>query len=221
VGQAEPVTSRALLTDFGGVCLLTPFELHRHTERHYGLPEGTLSWMGPLDPSTDPHWQRLLAGELTERGYWKIRSAEVGEMIGVADLDTKTLFDPVYDLDESVILRPEMVALVHDVRAAGRPLAILTNDMADFQTAEWIENLTFLRSFDAIVDGSHTKVLKPDLRAYGFGCEALGTRPEDTVFVDDQPANHCAALEAGLVSVFFDVTNPVASVAAVRAALEL
>ncbi len=211
--------AKSLLLDFGGVCLLTPFELHRHTEKAYGLEPGTLNWYGPLDPDSDPMWKLWQAGAMTEREYWARRAAEIGAMVGRPGIDVKTLFDPVYDLPEDVVLRPEMVRLADEARRRGVKVGLLTNDLHDFQTAEWIARMTFLARLNVIVDGSHTKILKPDLRAYELGVQAMNSAAGQIVFVDDQRRNVDAANTAGLLGVWFSPADPVGSVARVRVAL--
>src|SRR6185503_15615756 len=37
---------------------------------------------GPLGPEPDPLWAAMLRGEITERGYWRARSDEVGAALG-------------------------------------------------------------------------------------------------------------------------------------------
>jgi putative hydrolase of the HAD superfamily len=53
VGNATP---RALLLDFGSVISVSAFERHRQTERQLNLSSCSLTWLGPLDPGTDPLW---------------------------------------------------------------------------------------------------------------------------------------------------------------------
>jgi hypothetical protein len=57
----------ALVLDFGGVISRTVFETHRENERALGLAPGTLRWMGPFDPDSDPLWRSMQAGEVSER----------------------------------------------------------------------------------------------------------------------------------------------------------
>ncbi|MEL6190283.1 MAG: HAD family phosphatase, partial [Myxococcota bacterium] len=116
-----------LLLDFGGVCLLNPVELHRSLERRMGLPEGTFNWMGPIDPSTDPLWQRLLAKEVTEREYWHQRAKDVGEAAGKGpDWTLRDYMNVAYDEPEETIVRESARAIVRDAKAAGRKVGILT-----------------------------------------------------------------------------------------------
>ena len=59
VSEGSPVSIRALLLDFGAVISVSVFERHRETEQILGLPPGTLSWMGPIAPESDPLWQAM------------------------------------------------------------------------------------------------------------------------------------------------------------------
>jgi putative hydrolase of the HAD superfamily len=211
--------ARSLLLDFGGVCLVTPFELHRHTERSYGLAPGSLDWYGPFDPASDPLYVKWQAGEITERRYWAERVEVLGHQLGRPGMTVKEFFDPMFDLPEHEVIRSQLVGLVAECRTRTVPVGILTNDMRDFQTAEWIERISIIHAVDSLVDGSVTGILKPDRRAYQLGVEALGSAAADTVFVDDQRGNVDAAERAGLIGVWFDVTDPNSSVARVRTAL--
>ena len=62
-----------------------------------------------------------------------------------------------------------------------------------------------------IVDATYTGILKPDPRAYEICTQQLGLPPHDCVFVDDQRRNVEGAQRAGMVAVWFDVTDPGAS----------
>jgi putative hydrolase of the HAD superfamily len=56
----------ALVLDFGGPVLVTPFELTGRAEARLGLPPGALPWHGPF--GHDPQWRDVLSGALSERG---------------------------------------------------------------------------------------------------------------------------------------------------------
>lgn len=203
---------RHLLLDFGGVVLLTPFELRAQAEASLGLEPGTLRWAGPFDPSTDALWRELQAGRCTERSYWASRAAE-------HDLDTLGFMRHFYDPGGDHLVRSEVVALAAQVRDAGRRVGILTNDLQAFHGPAWMRTISFLGAVDALVDASVTGILKPDPRAFRSALDALGVPASEVVFVDDQPVNVAGADEVGLVAVWFDVTDPVGSVARARAAV--
>lgn len=200
---------KALLLDFGGVCLLSPVELHRHTERVLGIVPNTLTWMGPVDPSTDPMWRALLAEELSERDYWHRRAAEIGQLCGRQPFTLLDFLHAIFSaIPEEVFIRPAAVAAVARARAAGLKVGVLTNDLEAFHGPAWVQSLSFLRGMDSLVDASKTGVLKPDPRAYEQSLADLGVRAHEVLFVDDQPRNVNGARALGIETVAFDIAQP-------------
>lgn len=195
-----------LLLDFGGVCLLNPVELHAWAERALDLPAGTFDWLGPVDPSTDEKWRRMIAGELTERDYWAERAIEVGQAAGV-EMDTRAYMTMLYDPPRPEVIRPEATAVVERAKAAGIGMSVLTNDMRAFHGEEWERKIEFLDLADHVVDCSITNILKPDPRAYERAVDAVGAEPQRILFVDDQPRNVEGAQAAGLHAVWFDIAD--------------
>jgi putative hydrolase of the HAD superfamily len=212
---------RALILDFGGVISRTLFETHDETERALGLAPGTLTWRGPFDPPTDPLWQAMQRGELSERDYWLHRSREVGTLLGETWGAMETLVQRARGADPDRIVRPETAALVRQAQAAGIRLAILSNELDLFYGRGLRERLPLLEAFERIDDATYTGVLKPDPQAY-LGClQALGLTPEDAVFVDDQARNVDGARRLGIPTVAFDVTRPEASCEVARQLLQI
>ena len=152
---------RALILDFGGVISRTLFETHDETERALGLPAGTLTWRGPFDPPSDPLWQAMQRGELTERGYWLQRSREVGALLGETWNAMETLVQRARGAEPDRIVRPETAALVREAQAAGVRLAILSNELDLFYGRSLRERLPLLQAFEHISDATYTGVLKP------------------------------------------------------------
>ncbi len=209
---------RALVLDFGGPVLRTPFELLRGGERRAGLPEGALGWTGPFDPDADPGWGRMQRGEITERAYWQARAEEFAALTG-RDATFRGLMDILFAGSEDELVRPEAVAAVAEVRRAGVATAVLTNDMRAFHGEDWVSRMSILDAMDALVDGSVEHVLKPDPRIYRLVLDRLGVAAEDCLFVDDQPGNVAGAEAVGMSALWFDVTRPQDSYAAVLGTL--
>jgi putative hydrolase of the HAD superfamily len=203
--------ARALILDFGGVISRTLFETHPITEAALGLPPGTLTWRGPFDAASDPLWQAMLAGELSERGYWLQRSREVGRLLGEDWDRMETLVRRARGADPDAVIRPEAVAAVTAAKGAGCRLAILSNELDLFYGADFRSRLPLLAQFDVIVDATHTGILKPDARAYQACLDALGLAAGDCVFVDDQPRNIEGGRAMGLRCVTLDVREPAAA----------
>jgi putative hydrolase of the HAD superfamily len=203
--------ARHLLFDFGGPVLLSPFELRQQGGANLGVDPADFSG-GPFDPD-DLRWAARVAGEITERDYWAEESARFG-------LDTAQYMDRFYSPSGNHLTRAESVALIDEVLASGRRVGLLTNDLTKFHGIEWQEPIDVLKRFDPLIDLSHTGHLKPDPQAYRAGIEAMGLDPADIVFVDDHHDNVAGGLKAGLVAVWFDVTDPAGSIERTRAALE-
>lgn len=200
-----------LLLDFGGVCLLNPVELHGYAEEVLGLAAGTLDWLGPIDPSTDPLWQEMTANTgLTERDYWAARADEVGKLAG-RTFATRDYMAVLYEPARPELIRPEAVATVQQARAAGYGVSVLTNDLSAFHGHEWQQGIAFFGLVEHLIDCSDTGVLKPDPRAFARACEVLGADPARILFVDDLNHNADGARRFGLDALWFDVSRPAQS----------
>jgi putative hydrolase of the HAD superfamily len=197
----------ALIFDFGGPVLLTPFELRHVGERDLGLPSGTLGWTGPFDPSEDEDWRVFQAGGMNEREYWALRAQEFADLTGEEPTMT-ALCAHLYSGAEEELVRPEARALIRDAKAAGLPVGALTNDLTSFHDEEWLARMSILREFDVLVDGRTEGVYKPDPAMYRIILERMGIPAEGTVFVDDQPVNLQGAEVVGLTPVYLDPTDP-------------
>ena len=180
--------AQALVLDFGGVISKTLFETHDLTERALGLAPCTLKWLGPFAPDSDPLWTSMQRGEISERDYWLTRGA-----------------------DPETVIRPEAARAINLAADAGLRLAILSNELDLFYGADFRTRLSILERFDAIVDATHTGILKPDPRAYQTVLDELALEADNCVFVDDQRRNIAGAAACNMRTVLFDVRNPAAS----------
>lgn len=207
---------RHLLFDFGGPVLLTPFELADAAAAKLGVERDALS-KGPYDPD-DLAWRQRVDGTITERQYWTDEAARFG-------LDVLGLMEKFFEPSGDHLTRPESCELVDEVLAAGRVVGVLTNDLSNFHGPGWHDAITVLTRFDPIVDLSHTGHLKPDPRAYADGIAAMrrvagGVEPGEIVYVDDHLDNVAGGTDAGMVSLWFDITDPADSHRRIRSALE-
>lgn len=199
---------RALVLDFGGVISRTLFETHDRTEAALGLSPGTLTWRGPFARGGDALWNDMQAGEITERDYWLVRTRETGALVGRHWTRMDQFVKAARGSDPDAIIRPEFRIALATVQKSSCKLGILSNELDLFYGQDFRSKLPFLAVFDAIVDATHTNILKPDPRAYHSVCELLALTPHECVFVDDQLKNIHGAQAADMVTVHFDVTNP-------------
>jgi putative hydrolase of the HAD superfamily len=210
---------KAVVLDFGGPVLLTPFERVAALERSLRVAPGTFAWRGPFDPAADPLWRAMQAGELTERAYWAARAAEVAAVSG--EEGVPAMMARLFDGPEDDFVRPQARALVAEAKAAGLETAVLTNDLYDFHDQAWIDRMRILAEVDRVVDASRHGTRKPEPAAYRLVLDRLGVAADQAVLVDDQPANAAGAAAAGMRAVWFDVTRPDQSYDEVRHALGL
>ena len=202
--MATPTT---LLLDFGSVISFSAFERHRQSEQLLGLPTGSLTWLGPIDPATDPLWQAMQQDQITEREYWEQRAREVGAALGQS-WTPKDFFTAIRGTDPNLAIRPSALAAIRRVRAAGKTVGILSNELELYWGRPFMDRLEVLKEIDALVDGSHTQCLKPDPRAYRMALDLLKVDAASILFVDDQPRNVAGASALGLNAVFFDLGQP-------------
>ncbi len=196
-----------LLLDFGGVCLLNPVELYPKLEAQLGLPAGALTWLGPVDPSTDELWQRLAAGDgVTERDYWAIRAEEIGTLVG-APMTTAEFMKRLYEPPTADMIRPGCIRTVAKARRLGWSISVLTNDLSAFHGPEWAAGIPFLQQVERVVDCSDGPALKPEAKAYEWALAELGVTADEVVFVDDQPTNVEGAEACGIETIWFDVAD--------------
>src|SRR3990167_195916 len=135
------MTAQALVLDFGGVISRMLFETHPLTEQALGLALGTLTWRGPFDPSTDPLWHDMQADKLSERDYWMARTREVGRLVGEEWDSMETFVQRARGADVEAVIRPEAIEAIHAAKAAGKRLAILSNELDLFYGADFRRRL--------------------------------------------------------------------------------
>jgi putative hydrolase of the HAD superfamily len=212
---------KALLLDFGSVISVSVFERHRETESTLGLPPETLTWLGPIDPSTDMLWQSMQRDEISERDYWAIRAREVGAAIGERDWSVRAMLTRTRQTDPNAVVRPGMVKLIRRASANGILVGILSNELELFYGAEFLAQMSVLKDMAVIVDATHTGILKPDRRAYQLAVDELKTRADEILFVDDQMRNVVGAAKAGLQVQYFDLRDINGNIAAIATRLNL
>jgi putative hydrolase of the HAD superfamily len=185
-------TFDAVLWDFGGVILSSPFDAFGRYERQHGLPVDFIRTVNATDPHTNA-WARLERNDISAAEFDEVFAAEA-ERLGhrVPGADVLALL--------SGDVRPEMVAALDRVREAGYRTACLTNNMSgEHKSAERGETIAAIMArFDAIVESSKVGVRKPEPRFYEIACELLDVQPDRCVFLDDLGINLKPAAAMGM-----------------------
>ena len=186
---------KAVLWDFGGVILTSPFEAFRRYETEHDLP---LEFIRSVN-TTDPHnnaWALMERNEVTPEQFddlFAAESAALGYKVAGADVLMLLAGD----------VRPRMVALLDRVKAAGFQVACLTNNIGGDSPddARSIQIADIMARFDVIVESSKIGVRKPEPRFYAIACELLGVTPNECVFLDDLGINLKPAAAMGMATI--------------------
>ncbi len=191
---------RAVLFDFGGVILESPFDAFACYEVEHGLPAGFLRTVNATDPDTNA-WARLERTELDITGFgaaFAEESAALGHRVPGHDVLALLAGD----------VRPEMAEAVR--RCGERlPIALLTNNVAglaaDGEVAEIVAR------FDVVIESSVVGIRKPDPAFYKLACERLAIDAVDAVFLDDLGINLKPARAMGMATI--KVGDPAVAIA--------
>ena len=189
---------RAVLWDFGGVILESPFDAFARFEAERGLPPGFLRQINATNPDTNA-WARLERSEVTAEEFCALFEAEAAQL--GHEIDALQVLGML-----SGAVRPAMVEAVRRCHARLKT-GLLTNNFViggrDVARPDLAEIFTH---FDAIVESSKIGVRKPDPRFYEVACRQLGIAPSEAVFLDDLGINLKPARAMGMRTI--KVTDP-------------
>jgi putative hydrolase of the HAD superfamily len=201
MSSLQPV--RAVMWDFGGVILSSPFEAFNRYEADNGLPVDFIRSVNATNP-TDNAWALLERNDISPAAFDGQFAAE-SEALGHRVPGSAVLALLAGDI------RPEMVALLDRVKAAGYLVACLTNNVVtsddesrNDQTlneqhgARTAAVAAIMARFDAVIESSKVGVRKPETRFYEIACEALAVSPQECVFLDDLGINLKPAAAMGM-----------------------
>ena len=190
---------KAVLWDFGGVILSSPFEAFRRYEVEHGLPTDFVRSVNANNPH-DNAWAMLERSEISASEFdrqFADESAALGHRVPGADILALLAGE----------IRPEMVALLDRVKAAGYRVACLTNNVvsgdsaATLVSARATELANVMARFDEVIESSKVGVTKTERRLYEIACERLGVLPDECVFLDDLGVNLKPAAQMGMTTI--------------------
>ena len=184
---------RAVLWDFGGVILSSPFEAFNRYEADRGLPRDIIRQVNATNPDTNA-WALLERNDITPAEFDDLfanESKRLGHRIPGADVLALLAGD----------VRPAMVAALDHVIASGFQTACLTNNVVSTSpdpTPRQKEVAAIMAKFDHVVESSKVGCRKPELRFYEIACELLNVSPTQCVFLDDLGINLKPAAAMGM-----------------------
>jgi len=189
---------RAVLWDFGGVILSSPFEAFNRYEAANGLPVDFIRRVNAADPDTNA-WALLERNDVSPEefdGLFATESHALGHRVPGAD---------VLGLLAGEI-RPEMVTALDRVIRAGYRTACLTNNVVGGEQRMDVGDVMVM--FDHVVESSKVGCRKPEPRFYEIACESVGVEPGECVFLDDLGINLKPARAMGMTTIKVGEAEP-------------
>ena len=205
---------QAVLWDFGGVILSSPFEAFNMYEAQKGLPTDLIRRVNSTNPHTNA-WALLERNDISPQEFDSLFATE-SEALGhrVPGADVLALL--------SGEVRPRMVQALDTVKAAGFKIACLTNNVVSTEepaTERQAQVRTIMHKFDHVVESSKVGCRKPEPRFYEIACELLNVSPNECVFLDDLGINLKPAAAMGMRTI--KVVNPDDALAELSGHLDL
>lgn len=187
---------RAVLWDFGGVILSSPFEAFNRYEAERGLPQDFIRRINAVNPH-DNAWAKLESSRVSLDEFCRLFEAEA--LAAGHAIDGREVLGLL-----SGDIRPEMVAALRKI--AGRyKTACLTNNVRTGEgpgmsrTPEQAHQVAeIMQIFDVVVESSKIGVRKPEPKFYQVACEMLAIAPTEAVFLDDLGINLKPAKAMGM-----------------------
>jgi len=137
-------------------------------------------------------------GKLTGVTFWEKFARDSGVALTPADLTELNRLDARMWTTQN----PAMVEWQRRLKERGLRTAILSN-MGDSVLESVLGAFAWIQNFDVLVWSYQLGLAKPDPAIYRHTLERLGTRPEETLFVDDKRVNVETARALGMKAVEF------------------
>jgi putative hydrolase of the HAD superfamily len=204
---------RAVISDFGGVLTTPLFNAFTAWQRNSGLSFERLGQaMADAGERAGFHpLYELEKGTITEAEFLRMLEAELEPGTSLSGMR-----DVYFDHLEP---NPPMIEFMRSLRERGLRMALLTNNVREWEP-QWRAMLPEIDEiFEVVVDSAFVGMRKPDPAIYRLTVEKLGggLAAEECVFVDDVDVNCEAARSLGMSAVLYG--SPEQAIAEIEAAL--
>lgn len=126
-------------------------------------------------------WPRFVMGKINEEEYWQ-------EIEGVYGKPIPVEHRMIWNIWEHMAPRPEMMTFIHDLKAQGYTVGLLSNVIP--VTEKIIREQKGYELFNPCILSCKIGFAKPDIEIYKELMRKLpGVKSEEVIFVDDQ--QHC------------------------------
>ena len=189
-------TPLAVLWDFGGVILSSPFDAFNRYEAEAGLPKDFLRGLNSRNPDANA-WAKMERSEVSLQGFVDLFEEEA-RLLGHRVEGWKILQALSGDI------RPQMVEALRRCKEKFR-VACITNNMKSGEGPGMARSPEKARAvaeimslFEHVIESSTIGLRKPDPRIYQHACELLGVPPDRCIYLDDLGINLKPARALGM-----------------------
>jgi putative hydrolase of the HAD superfamily len=191
----------AVISDFGGVLTTPLIQSFMAFQDQTGI---SLELLGKgmqaateANAGENPLFE-MERGEISERAFLEQLSGSLEPLLG--HRPELHRFREIYF--EALDPNPTMIGLMRELKAAGYRMAMLTNNVREWEPL-WRSMLPVDEIFDTVVDSGFVGCRKPESRIYALTLERLDLSAERCLFVDDTQVNVEGAQEVGITGVHF------------------
>jgi putative hydrolase of the HAD superfamily len=205
---------KAIVSDFGGVLTTPLLGSFMAFQDETGISTENLG--KAMAAATEEHGENPLfeleRGDISEKVFLERLAVALQPLIGHRPHLHR--FKEIYF--EALKPNPPMIELMRELRAGGYRMAMLTNNVREWEPL-WRSMLPVDEIFELVVDSGFVGCRKPEPRIYELTLERIGLPGEACLFVDDLAHNCDGAREAGMSAVHFRDNDQ--AIPAIRTAL--
>jgi putative hydrolase of the HAD superfamily len=213
--MAEPAGRiKAVISDFGGVLTTPLVESFMAFQDRTGITTEVLG--KGMQAATEANGGNPLfemeRGEISEEAFLEQLTDSLEPILG--HRPEMHRFREIYF--EALEPNPPMIELMRELKAAGYRMAMLTNNVREWEPL-WRSMLPVDEIFEAVVDSGFVGCRKPESQIYAITLDRIALPAESCLFVDDVEVNCEGAEKAGMTAVHFQDNDQ--AIAEVRRAL--
>lgn len=199
---------KAIIFDAGNTLVWLDHELIAEVLREHGVEASQESLLAAEYAAKAKLDEMIRRGEEgTDASRWRFYFQEILRAIGTDGESISTIIDRLESRHAERNLwcrvRDHTVEALDELRRRGYRLGVISN--SDGRIESLLESVGLLSRFDFVIDSQLVGVEKPDPRIFLMGCQRLGLRPDEVMYVGDiYEIDVVGARNAGLRAVLID-----------------
>jgi putative hydrolase of the HAD superfamily len=204
----------AVISDFGGVLTTPLVQSFMAFQDETGISAETLgkAMQAAAEANGENPLFEMERGEISEASFLETITDCLEPLLGHRPHMHR--FKEIYF--EALDPNPPMIELMRELRAEGYRMAMLTNNVREWEPL-WRSMLPVDEIFETVVDSGFVGCRKPESRIYGLTLERIDLAAQSCLFVDDVQVNCEGAQKAGMTAVHFQGNDQ--AIAEIRASL--